>query len=76
MNRIAELVSAHAQAKDDILRDCALDIFVSIYGVQAGNMALNHAALSGVYLAGGVAPDIIDRIKNGPFMDALRRKNV
>lgn len=74
VNRIAELVSAHAQAKDDILCDCALDIFVSIYGAQAGNMALNHAALGGVYLAGGVAPDIIDRIKNGPFMDAFLKK--
>ena len=37
----------------------ALDIWVSIYGAEAGNLALKIMAMGGVYLGGGIAPKII-----------------
>jgi len=56
--------------------DCveALDLFVSIYGAQAGNLALTAGATGGVYIAGGIAPKIISRLTDGRFMRAFLNK--
>lgn len=52
----------------------ALQIFVTLYGAQAGNLALTGLATGGVYLAGGVAPKIIDKLTDGTFMGAFNDK--
>ncbi len=52
----------------------ALDIFVSAYGAEAGNMALRSLATYGVYLGGGIAPKILPALKTSAFMDAFRAK--
>jgi glucokinase len=52
----------------------ALDIFVSIYGAEAGNLALKILPYGGVYLAGGIAAKISSRIQAGPFMEAFLNK--
>ena len=49
----------------------ALDQWVSLYGSEAGNMALKTLARSGVYVAGGIAPKIIDKLRDGTFMEAF-----
>ncbi len=41
----------------------ALDLFVSVYGAEAGNLALKVMATGGVYLGGGIAPKIVARLK-------------
>jgi glucokinase len=46
----------------------ALDIFVSVLGAEAGNMALKVMATGGVYLAGGMPPRVLDRLGEGRFM--------
>jgi glucokinase len=51
-----------------------LELFVSIYGSAAGNLALTAAALGGVYVGGGIAPKILPALRNGRFMDAFRDK--
>jgi glucokinase len=43
-------------------------------GAQAGNLALTVAAKGGVYLAGGIAPRIVQRLQNGLFLNAFRDK--
>lgn len=43
-------------------------LFVRCYGSQAGNFALASLALGGVYVAGGIAPKIIDRLQGGAFI--------
>ena len=53
----------------------ALDIFIRLYGAQAGNLALTALATGGVYLAGGIAPKIIDKLKSGAFMAAFCNKD-
>ena len=52
----------------------ALDIFVSAYGAEAGNLALKALATGGVYVGGGIAPKILTRIADGTFMHAFTDK--
>jgi glucokinase len=52
----------------------ALELFVEIYGAFAGNLALLGLCRGGVYIAGGIAPRIIDSLKKGSFMCAFRNK--
>ena len=52
----------------------ALDLFVQLYGREAGNHALKLMARGGVYLGGGIAPGILDHLKTGGFMEAFLDK--
>ncbi len=52
----------------------AMDLFAEIYGAYAGNLALAGLSRGGVYVAGGIAPKIIDKLKEGGFMKAFRSK--
>jgi glucokinase len=51
-----------------------LDIFVSSYGAEAGNLALKVLSVSGLYLGGGIAPKILKKMKDGTFMKAFTDK--
>src|SRR6266849_10560649 len=51
-----------------------LDLWTSIYGAEAGNLALKVLALGGVYVAGGIAVKIIEKIKDGTFFKAFKDK--
>ena len=52
----------------------ALDQFVSIYGAEAGNLALKALATGGIYIGGGIAPKILPKISEGGFMSAFLDK--
>jgi glucokinase len=52
----------------------ALDLWTSIYGAEAGNLALKVLALGGVYVAGGIAVKIIEKMKDGCFFKAFKDK--
>lgn len=52
----------------------ALELFVSIYGAEAGNVALKFMAFAGVYLGGGIAPKIVGKLQDGAFMRAFVAK--
>jgi glucokinase len=45
-----------------------LQLFVEIYGAMAGNLALLLKATGGLYIGGGIAPKILDKLKDGSFM--------
>jgi glucokinase len=45
-----------------------LDLFVSIYGAEAGNLALRAKSVRGLYIGGGIAPKILAKLKDGTFM--------
>ena len=53
----------------------AMDLFVSAYGAEAGNMALRSVATAGVYVGGGIAPKILPALQGGLFLDAFRAKD-
>jgi glucokinase len=52
----------------------ALDLFVSLYGAEAGNLALRALATGGIYLGGGIAPKIVERLCRPAFMLAFTNK--
>jgi len=52
----------------------ALDIFVSIYGAEAGNLTLKVVATSGAFIGGGIAPKILPKLKEPSFMNAFTAK--
>jgi glucokinase len=52
----------------------ALELFASIYGAEAGNLALKGLALDGVYLGGGIAPKLLAKLKDGAFMRGFTNK--
>lgn len=54
----------------------AISMFVSVYGAEAGNLALRGLATSGVYIGGGIAPRILPVLRDGRFMEAFRAKGV
>jgi glucokinase len=51
-----------------------LDIFVSVLGAEAGNLALTVVSTGGVYLGGGIPPRILPALEAAPFLDAFLRK--
>jgi glucokinase len=67
---ITELALA---AKSEICEK-ALDMFVSAYGSEAGNLALKLLSVGGVYIGGGIAPRILEKLKDGTFMKAFTDK--
>jgi glucokinase len=52
----------------------ALDLFVSVYGAEAGNLALKILPTGGLYLAGGIAAKITSRLKEGDFLASYLNK--
>jgi glucokinase len=64
---ITELALA---AKSEIC-ERTLDLFVSAYGAEAGNLALKVMSIGGLYVGGGIAPRIVSKLKDGTFMKAF-----
>ena len=52
----------------------ALNIFVSAYGAEAGNLALKILSVGGMYVGGGIAPKILKKMQDGTFMKAFTDK--
>jgi glucokinase len=49
----------------------ALELFCSLYGAEAGNMALKCVAVGGVYIGGGIAPKLLPALQSGNFLRAF-----
>ena len=52
----------------------ALDLFVSVYGAEAGNLTLRAKSVRGLYIGGGIAPKLLQKMKDGTFMRAFADK--
>lgn len=61
------------QAKSEICEK-TLDMFVSAYGAEAGNLALKVLSVGGLYVGGGIAPRLLEKLKDGTFMKAFTDK--
>lgn len=70
----AAAITAAAIAQRCPLCSKTLDIFVAVYGAESGNAALRFLATGGVYLGGGIAPHILDRLQGPAFMGAFSAK--
>jgi glucokinase len=67
-------ITQRGLAGEDPTAAAALDLFVEIYGAEAGNLALKLMATGGVYLGGGIPPRILPKLEDGRFMRAFSAK--
>ncbi|MBK6313050.1 MAG: glucokinase [Blastocatellia bacterium] len=67
-------ISKAALDRSSDLAAQTLEMFVSIYGAMAGNLALMTLATRGVYIGGGIAPKILRKLEEGSFIEAFRQK--
>ena len=63
----APVVSRAALEETDPVCQRTLHRFVSLYGAEAGNLALKSLATGGVWVGGGIAPKILPLMREGFF---------
>lgn len=73
----AKVISICGLDRSSALCSQAVDLFASVYGAVAGNVALLFLATDGVYLGGGIAPKLLARLQDpnlfrAAFMDKGR----
>ncbi len=61
-------------AGTDPLCVATVDLFCSIYGSEAGNVALRSVALGGIFLGGGIAPKLLPALRKGSFLRSFSAK--
>lgn len=69
----AAISEAALSGRSDLCR-AALDLFVTIYGAEAGNLALKFLATGGVFVGGGIAPKILPALVQPSFLEAYLAK--
>ncbi|PYV59321.1 MAG: glucokinase [Acidobacteria bacterium] len=70
----AASISMAALAGKCGLCEHAVDLFVSLYGAEAGNLALKIMATGGVYVGGGIAPKMLPKLAGPLFMQSFTGK--
>ncbi|CAN5212962.1 glucokinase [soil metagenome] len=71
---VGAVVSKHGLDGKSAICEQTLDIFVSLYGAAAGNLALQILATGGIYLGGGIAPKILPKLKEEVFLESFTAK--
>lgn len=67
-------ISYYALTGQDALASQTLELFIDVYGAQAGNLALTVLSLGGLYIAGGIAAKNVQHFQDGRFMAAFTDK--
>ncbi len=70
----AAVITRHGMAETSGICARVLDIFVSVYGAEAGNLALKLMAAAGVYITGGIVGRILPKLSTAAFMMAFASK--
>jgi len=70
----AAAISRAALDGSNRLAEQALDLWVSVYGAEAGNLALKAMATGGIFLGGGISPKILPKLTGSLFMQAFLDK--
>lgn len=68
------VIGRAALAATSELATAALRLFVSIYGAEAGNLALKTYATGGIFVAGGIAPKLLAAVRDGTFLTSFADK--
>lgn len=69
----AAVSTAALQGRDPVCQD-AVTLFARLLGAEAGNLALKCLATGGVYIGGGIAPQILPVLQGGAFMAGFTDK--
>ncbi len=59
---------------EDPLCAATVELFCSLYGAEAANLALKCVAVGGIYVGGGIAPKMLAALKKGGFLKAFIEK--
>lgn len=70
----AAIISATGQNGEFEICAQTLDIFVSVLGAKAGDVALTMVTTGGVYLGGGIPPKIVQKLADGAVVEAFHNK--
>lgn len=70
----AAIISQAALSKRDRLCEKTMEIFVEMYGIQAGNLALTLLPFGGLYITGGIATKVLPLLQDKRFIDAFKSK--
>jgi glucokinase len=70
----AAAISQAALAQRDRLSELTMDLFVSAYGAEAGNLALKLLPTAGLYVAGGIAAKNLPLFQTPDFLHAFTDK--
>ena len=70
----AAAISRAAMEGTNRVAEEALDLWISIYGAEAGNLALKTMATGGIFLGGGISPKILPKLTGPVFMRAFLEK--
>ena len=70
----AAAISRAALFGKNVLAEKALDIWIAVYGAEAGNLALKTMATGGMFLAGGISPKVMAKLTGPIFMQAFLEK--
>ena len=70
----AAVIFGHATAGTDPLCRETLELFIDALGAAASDLALTVLASGGIYIGGGIAPRIVDHLRQGAFLAAFRDK--
>jgi len=70
----AVAISHAALSGTNGLAEQALDLWISVYGAEAGNLALKAMATGGIFLGGGISPKILPKLTGPVFMRAFLDK--
>jgi glucokinase len=68
------LISRLALEGKAALCDQTLSIFVSVFGAQTGNCALNFMSTGGIFIGGSIAAKIVPRMKDPVFLESFLDK--
>ena len=67
-------ISQAALSRSCEVADHALELFVTLYGAEAGNLALKTMSVNGLFVGGGIAPKILERLSGESFRTAMTSK--
>jgi len=70
----AQVITEYALSGSDKLCQQTVDCFIDIYGAAAGNVALHYYPIGEVFIAGGIAPKIKNKMLDQRFTHAFANK--
>ncbi|HEX2327341.1 MAG TPA: glucokinase [Candidatus Angelobacter sp.] len=73
-NDAGATISHHGMSAEAPICEHAIDLFVSIYGAEAGNLALKLLATGGIFVSGGIAKRILPKLQQAEFRRAFTVK--
>jgi glucokinase len=69
----AVIATAAAEGHDPLSKE-TMELFIALYGAEAGNLALKLLPYGGLYIAGGVAAKNLPLMQSGTFIQAMLDK--